>query len=387
VTDPRPRHSIGFVRRPGLALLGLWAVPVLVTTVQAYAAARAAGQPSSVTSILARGAAFWSFWLAATPAVAWLVRRVPPAPGQWARAIPTHLAASVVVSVMAQLYYGVIRRVEGGPIPPAYRTLGSSLRAILLDDWLGVGMLLYAAVAGAVVAIDMTRRYRLRDTHAAQREAELETQLVQAQLDALRAQLNPHFLFNALNSAAMLVRANARADAVRVLGGLGDLLRHVLYGPTAHEVPLREELAFVERYLAIERVRFGDRLQVAIDVEPAALDAAVPSLLLQPLVENAIKHGAAQRTDGGRIALIARAGADLLRIEVRDEGAAMPPGWTAPEGRGVGLTNTRARLDRLYGRGARLHVGADAQGAVCAVVELPWRSTVHTAPSALAASA
>jgi LytS/YehU family sensor histidine kinase len=261
------------------------------------------------------------------------------------------------------------------------------VRAILLDDWLGVGMLLYAAVAGAVVAIDMTRRYRLRDTYAAQREAELETQLVQAQLDALRAQLNPHFLFNALNSAAMLVRANARADAVRVLGGLGDLLRHVLYGPAAHEVPLREELTFVERYLAIERVRFGDRLQVTIDVEPAALDAAVPSLLLQPLVENAIKHGAAQRTDGGRIALVARTDADVLRIEVCDEGAAMPPGWTAPEGHGVGLSNTRARLDRLYGHAARLHVGADAQGGVRAVVELPWRSTVHGAPPALAASA
>ena len=387
MTDPRPRHSDGFVRRPWLALLGLWAVPVLVTTGQAYAAARAAGQPSSVTAILARGAAFWSYWLAATPIVAWLVRRVPPAPGRWTRAIPTHLAASVLASVAAQLYYGVIRRIEGGPIPPAYRTLGSSVRAILLDEWLGVGMLLYAALAGAVVAIDMTRRYRVRDTHAAQREAELETQLVQAQLDALRAQLNPHFLFNALNSVAMLVRANARADAVRVLGGLGELLRHVLYGPGAHEVPLRDELAFVERYLAIERVRFGDRLQVAIDVEPAALDAAMPSLLLQPLVENAIKHGAAQRPAAGRVSLIARVDAHVLRIEVCDEGAAMPPGWTAPEGRGVGLANTRARLDRLYGHAARLHVGADAQGGVRAVVELPWRTTVHTATPALAASA
>jgi two-component sensor histidine kinase len=387
VTDPRPRDPDGFVRRPWLALLGLWAVPVLVTTLQAYAAARAAGQPSSLTSILVRGAAFWSFWLAAAPAVAWLVRRVPPAPGRWTRAIPTHLTAAVLVSVAAQLYYGVVRRIEGGAIPPAYRTLGSSVRAILLDEWLGVGMLLYAAVAGAVVAIDMTRRYRLRDTHAAQREAELETQLVQAQLDALRAQLHPHFLFNALNSVAMLVRANARADAVRVLGALGELLRHVLYGPGAHEVPLRDELAFVERYLAIERVRFGDRLQVAIDVEPAALDAAVPNLLLQPLVENAIKHGVARRSDGGRVSLTARVDAGVLRIAVCDEGAAVAPGWRAPDGRGVGLANTRARLDRLYGRGAELCVGADADGSVRAVVALPWRATAHDAPTALAASA
>jgi LytS/YehU family sensor histidine kinase len=233
----------------------------------------------------------------------------------------------------------------------------------------------------------MTRRYELRDTHAAQREAELETQLVQAQLDALRAQLNPHFLFNALNSVAMLVRANARADAVRVLGGLGELLRHVLYGPGAHEVPLRDELAFVERYLAIERVRFGDRLQVATDVEPAALDAAVPNLLLQPLVENAIKHGVARRSEGGRVSLTARVDGGVLRIAVCDEGAAVAPDWTAPEGRGVGLANTRARLERLYGRGAELSVGADAHGGVRAVVALPWRATAHGTPTALAASA
>ena len=357
-----PRPSIG------LALLALWAVPVLVTTGQAWAAA---GTAASLGSLLARGAAFWSFWIVAAPLIAWLVRRVPPAPGQWTRAIPVHLAASVVVSVASQLFYGVIRRLEGAFIPPEYRTVAGSVRAILLDEWLGVGMLLYAAVAGAVVALDMTRRYHARDEHAAQREAELETQLVQAQLDALRAQLNPHFLFNALNSVAMLVRAGARSEAVRVLAGLGELLRHVLYGPGTHEVPLRDELAFVERYLAIERVRFGDRLRVTVDVEPAAMDAAVPNLLLQPLVENALKHGVAPRPDGGSVTVRARADGDVLRVEVHDDGGALA-GREAPAGPGLGLANTRARLERLYGRDARLRVSGDADGTR-AIVELPLR--------------
>jgi hypothetical protein len=354
---------------------------VLVTTAQAWAAARAAGAPAPLGAILLRGAAFWSFWIAAAPLVAWLVRRVPPAPGGWGRAIPVHLAASVVVSVASQLFYGVIRRLEGAVVPPEYRTLAGSVRATLLDEWLGVGMLLYAAVAGAVVALDMTRRYHARDTHAAEREAELETQLVQAQLDALRAQLNPHFLFNALNSAAMLVRAGARAEAVRVLAGLGELLRHVLYGPGTHEVPLRDELAFVERYLAIERVRFGDRLRVEVEVEPGAMDAAVPNLLLQPLVENALKHGIAPRPDGGRVAVRARAAGAVLRVEVCDDGGDLA-GREAPAGRGLGLANTRARLDRLYGGRATLRVGGHA-GGTSAVVELPLRAWAAP-PAALA---
>jgi signal transduction histidine kinase len=364
---------------PWLVLLGLWVAPVLFTTGQAYAAARASGRAPDFGALLVRGALFWSFWVAAAPAVAWLVRRVPPTPGRWARALTVHAAAAVATATAAQLFYGVIRRLEGGPVPPEYQALGSSLRAIVLDDWLGVGMLLYAVVAGAVVAVDLTRRYHDRDSQAAEREAELQTRLVQAQLDALRSQLNPHFLFNALNSVAMLVRAGARAEAVRVLAGLGELLRHVLYGSGAQEVPLRDELAFVERYLEIERVRFGDRLRVDVEVDPHVLDAAVPNLLLQPLVENALKHGIAGRAEGGRIVLRARADAGELRLEVADDGAGLPPGSSAAEGRGLGLANTRARLERLYGRAFRFEVGGAPERGVVASVAIPLRSAAPAA--------
>jgi len=219
----------------------------------------------------------------------------------------------------------------------------------------------------------MTRGYHERDQRAAERETELEAQLARAQLDALRAQLNPHFLFNALNSVAMLVRAGARGEAVHALAELAELLRRALYGPSTPEVSLREELGFVERYLGVERMRFQDRLQVTVDVAPDALDAAVPNLLLQPLVENALKHGIAPRAAGGRVTVRARVDGGVLQLEVADDGAGLAA--TATSGAaGLGLANTRARLDRLYGGAARLHLHAGAQGGAVVRVELPCRS-------------
>ena len=352
--------------------VALWAGPVLVTVAQPYARALLAGRPVRLVSALGQELAFWAFWIVVTPAIAWLVRRVRPAPGEWARALPLHLAAAVVVSVAAQLYYGLLRRLDGTPIPPEYATLGASIRSILLDRWLGIGMLLYAVVAGAVVAVDMTRRYHERDERAAERETQLEGQVARAQLDALRAQLNPHFLFNALNSVAMLVRAGGRSEAVHALAELAELLRHALYGPSTAEVPLREELGFVERYLGIERMRFQDRLRVAMDVAPEALDAAVPNLLLQPLVENALKHGIAPRAAGGCVTIRARVEGEVLRLEVADDGAGLAGGAPAGAG-GVGLANTRARLDRLYGSAARLRLRAAEPGGAVVSVELPLR--------------
>ncbi|HZF68853.1 MAG TPA: histidine kinase [Gemmatirosa sp.] len=371
---PRARRRWSPERAPAWVwAVGLWAVPVLVTVAQPYVRAMLAGRPVRLVTALAQELAFWAFWIVVTPLIAWLVRRVRPAPGRWGRALPLHLGAAVVLSVAAQLYYGVLRRLDGTPVPPEYATLGASIRSILLDRWLGIGMLLYAVVAGAVVAVDMTRGYHERDQRAAERETELEAQLARAQLDALRAQLNPHFLFNALNSVAMLVRAGARGEAVHALAELAELLRRALYGPSTPEVSLREELGFVERYLGVERMRFQDRLQVTVDVAPDALDAAVPNLLLQPLVENALKHGIAPRAAGGRVTVRARVDGGVLQLEVADDGAGLAA--TATSGAaGLGLANTRARLDRLYGGAARLHLHAGAQGGAVVRVELPCRS-------------
>jgi two-component system LytT family sensor kinase len=170
-------------------------------------------------------------------------------------------------------------------------------------------------------------------------------------------QLNPHFLFNALHSAAMLTMIDPEGTH-RVLVQLSALLRTTLDRSSAAEVPLSEEIDFVDRYLAIERIRFQDRLRVDIGADDDALSAIVPNLILQPLVENAVRHGIARRTDAGDLTIRAVRRGGLLVVEVEDDGPGLPPGWTftPPEGSGVGLTNVRSRLERLYGSQGRLEL-------------------------------
>jgi LytS/YehU family sensor histidine kinase len=234
--------------------------------------------------------------------------------------------------------------------------------------------------ARAALALDNARLHaELRRAHDAElRASRLESQLAQARLEALRAQLNPHFLFNALHTIAMLVRREANADALRGIVGLSQLLRQVLDRRAAPEVSLGEELALVEHFLAIEQLRYPDRLRVRIRVEPGVLEAQVPNLLLQPLVENAVRHGVGRRRDAGIVEIVARRRRDALALEVRDDGPGLPDGWRPEDGCGLGLANTRERLQRLYGARHRFEVRNDTNGGVQALVRIPF----HLAPSA-----
>jgi LytS/YehU family sensor histidine kinase len=203
--------------------------------------------------------------------------------------------------------------------------------------------------------------------------AQLAAQLSEARLSALRMQLNPHFLFNSLNAITVLVRDGKNGAASRMLELLSDVLRQVLRTDEAHETTVAEELEFLEQYLAIEQVRFSDRLRVRIELVPGVAGAAVPRFLLQPLVENAIRHGIARRADAGVIDISARRVGDELVLTVRDDGPGLPP---EPTKGGVGLSNTRARLAGLYGERATLEV-ANAEGAgVMVTVRLPYSEAV-----------
>ncbi|HEY0970301.1 MAG TPA: histidine kinase [Gemmatimonadales bacterium] len=206
------------------------------------------------------------------------------------------------------------------------------------------------------------------------RASQLEAQLGQARLDALRAQLNPHFLFNTLNTIAMLVRRNANSEALGGIVGLGELLRQVLDRRGTAEVPLAHELAMVERYLDIERLRFRDRLSVALAVEDDALDALVPTMLLQPLVENAVRHGVARKSGPGRVEIAARSRNGRLTIEVRDDGPGFPAGWRERPAPGVGIANTRERLRQLFGDGQRFAVSNGCGGGAVVSLELPHQT-------------
>lgn len=222
-------------------------------------------------------------------------------------------------------------------------------------------------------------------SHVDARDRELATQtlradLSEAKLQALRAQLHPHFLFNAMNTIAMLVRGGDNARAVGTVTTLSDLLRRVLRENVSHQVPLREELDFARQYFAIERTRFGDRLRVTIDAADDALDLLVPDLVLQPLVENAMHHGAARTSRACHVAVRARRVEGVLTLTVSDDSMGLPAGWS-PAALGVGLGNTAARLTQLHGDSARLQVANNDAGGVTVTVTLP--ATLHNPRASL----
>lgn len=222
-----------------------------------------------------------------------------------------------------------------------------------------------------IVVLEHVQRFQYESAHQAARAARLESDLRQARLSALEAQLRPHFLFNALNTISSLVRGGQPDAAVRAVAALGDVLRGSLK-PTALEVSLRDELQLAQRYLDLERARFGEKVSFSVQADDAACEAMVPPLLLQPLVENALKHG---RGEDGRACIEIRAfnRGELLRVEVQDGGAGPTPG--APEG--IGMSNTRARLEQMYGGKGRLDLTRAVGGGALAVVELPMREAGH----------
>jgi LytS/YehU family sensor histidine kinase len=235
------------------------------------------------------------------------------------------------------------------------------LRMRFLDE-----LVIYLAVLAAGFARDYFLRYR---AHAAE-SARLEAQLAEARLAALRMQLNPHFLFNTLHAVSALVERDP-AGVRRLVARLSALLRHVLDSGARQEVTLAEELAFARDYLDIQRVRFQDRLRVEEEVPEDLLDALVPNLILQPLVENAIVHGVGRHESAGRIRIGARRDAECLELTVEDDG----PGLSGDgRGGGVGIGNTRARLAAMYGDEAALELRPAPAGGLVARVRLPYHA-------------
>jgi two-component system LytT family sensor kinase len=241
--------------------------------------------------------------------------------------------------------------------------------------WFGIlnALVLYVGVVAAALARTYSRRYHLRREQAARREARLEAQLAEARLDALRRQLDPHFLFNTLNAVSALVERDPRGVR-RMIMRLSELLRHSFEGGGEAVVPLRAELALLTRYVDIMQVRFQGRLNVETRVDERALDALVPSMILQPLVENAIKHGVERTTGAGEIRIDAECTDSELVLRVRDNGPGLSGSVDASGRVGVGVRNTIARLEQLYGRGERFSMTAGTDGGTVAELRLPFRS-------------
>ena len=274
------------------------------------------------------------------------------------------MLASVVCVAHGTAVVVISRAAVGSPLSdePFSYLAWTYLRARLHTQ-----LLIYAAIVGAGQALGFYSQYRERQLAAAR----LEAQLAEARLDTLRAQLEPHFLFNSLHSIASLARAGDNAGVVRLISGFSDLLRHLLDTRTTHHA-VREELGLVERYLDLQRVRFGDRLRVRIQSAPEVETATIPLLIVQPLVENALRHGLAPRIEGGSLAVHVRRIGDAVIIEVTDDGIGLPSGWTAAASPGTGLRNLRSRLDAEFGPRASLDLHAAPAGGVLAVVRLPY---------------
>jgi two-component system, LytTR family, sensor kinase len=297
----------------------------------------------------------WYIWALLMPLILWLARRFPLERRFWMRSLLVHLPASIVISLIKmQVEYAAMQMMQPDP------------RRVFPILQFHSTILTYWAILGIIYAIDYYLKYREHQLKASR----LETQLAEAQLQALKMQLHPHFLFNTLHAISALVHKDVEA-ADRMIARLSDLLRITLDSVGVQEISLKQELEFLTRYLEIEQTRFQDRLSVDIDIDPDALDARVPNLILQPLVENAIRHGVATRSAAGRIRVRARRDEHVLRLEVSDDGPGLSNGLVKE---GVGLANTRARLEQLYGSAHRLDFTNAEGGGLTVDLAIPFRA-------------
>jgi signal transduction histidine kinase len=333
-----------------------------------------------VQSMLARRPPDWQeiFWQAnewlilgaLTPLVYFLARRYPIRPPIIGRNLLVHAGGALLLCIGWATAGASLRWVLG--IGPTQITKTQHLASWLLTTipW---GTFMYFTTLGCVHAFAYFVEAKEREAQAAR----LAAQVAEARLGALRMQLHPHFLFNSLNAITVLVRDQDTASAGRMLELLSEVLRQVLRTDQAHEISLDTELQFLERYLAIEQVRFSDRLRVRIDVDDELLDAAVPPFVLQPIVENALRHGIAKRADAGVVEIAARRDGASLVLTVSDNGPGVDatPGQTGGEpGNGLGLANVRERLTTMYGAHGRLELRARSPaegGGTLAVVTMP----------------
>lgn len=308
---------------------------------------------------------YWYTWALFTPAIVWLAGRCRFERGRWMQAVPVHLVGVVFftaghVASMTTLRWWLLRGVPHGYMWAD----GFEVTLIQYFDW---EMMTYWAIVGVSLALTYYREARERTLRASQ----LETRLVEAQLQTLQRQLQPHFLFNTLHAISALMHKDVN-QADRMLSRLSELLRLTLEKVGVPEVRVKDEIEFLEKYLQIEQTRFQDRLSVSFDVQPETLDAWVPTLVLQPLVENAIKHGVAPRPGPGRIDIRARHDGKWLHLEVRDNGDGLSVNALAALQKGVGLSNTHARLKHHFGLDYRFEFCREPGGLTVRVV-IPWR--------------
>jgi len=344
-----------------------WTFIAVFYTSQAGLQATYASAPFAWWHVLRAELVYALLWILLTLAVIRLDRRFPLDAGSWRTSFLIHLGASIVVSALhPPAMVGIIRWLGWGR--DSSQPFWDVVKLSIVGSF-HVNLTFYWGILGVRYILGNYHKYRERELQASQ----LEARLAQSQLQVLKMQLQPHFLFNTLNTISVLMTEDTAA-ANRTLVRLSDLLRITLDNASSQETSLKQEMDFLQGYLEIERTRYQDRLNVQVDIEPAAWDAQVPTFLLQPLVENSIRHGISPHAREGRVEIRARREGESLFLEVRDNGDGWAENRPEPPPGGVGIATTRARLHQLYGAAHRFEFGNVPEGGARVTVVLPFRT-------------
>lgn len=352
----------------------VWIVPGLIAGAAVWLSARNSTISISLVTALTWQLSSWMLWAVWSQGILSLVDRVPLATGRFGAWLSVHMATSLLVMAGSAIVMGWLdwqfMPWRGVPIPLSEAITRGAVQHLDFQ------FIIYWAILGAAYTAEFLRRYRERDRAA----TELEQRLARQQLEALRMQLNPHFLFNALNSVTELMEEDVRA-AQRALTSVSDLLRRSLQLAASPTIPLWREIELVELYLQVARVRYGEGLSIDIEVDPAAVDLEVPSFVLQPLVENALKHGLWPGRNGQSVLVSARRLGPMLELIVQDNGRGLNGSITdsgrflaatpSVDGLGIGLTNTRTRLAMLYGDRYAFRMTNSTGGGCTVEIRLP----------------
>lgn len=353
-----------------LKIFLIWTLFGLLTAVQTHYRYAFGGRPDFGwwRSVAAEVSFAW-IWAALTPIVLWLAVRLPLAAKNWWRNALVHMVAAVVLGILSKALWDatILGLLMDGKTPATFE---AAIKMALLS--LDYGILQYGLVLVTQQAMTWFRKSEQERVRASQ----LEADLARAQLQALKMQLHPHFLFNTLNTISELIDTDPDT-AERMVVQLSDFLRLTLDTIGIPEVPLMVELDFLRRYLDIEKLRFEDRLEVGFDIEPAALHGRVPNLILQPIVENALKHGLSAMPGVARLNIHSHIERGQLSLLVTDNGPGLKPHNGTPMRQGVGISNTRRRLQQAYGADHRFTMRNRPEGGCEVTIQVPLRLSAN----------
>lgn len=349
-------------------ILAIWLVLGLIDATQTVFSMRSEGMHHAWGHLFLKLLFAYLPWALATPVVLRLSRKYPPPQFRPFFTWPVHMGACLIIALVYSAWNAGLDWVLNpwNPSSPPDPFL-----SLWFDDFYNsilAAIVLYTSIVAIGHVIESRQRIARHQTESAR----LSEQLTKAQLNALRHQIEPHFLFNTLNAVAGLVRERRNDAAVNMIAALSDFLRRLLQDPNKQEVTLEQELDFAQRYLDIEKIRFADRLRVSVDVPKELLPARIPGLILQPMVENAVKHGISKRAQGGLLQIAARRSDRFLTVSVGNDGPQLPADWQENQP-GIGISNTRSRLRTIYGDQFQFNISNRQQGGVEASLSVPLK--------------